>query len=106
MNTSKQKALELGVEVYQLVKKLPPEEEHVLTEMLMRATADIAVNISQSEIDFLENEQSQFLSVARGKIAVVETLLLICVAVNYLSEKEIELAMNSCSEIGRMLNES
>ena len=103
---SKQKTIELGVEVYRLVKKLPPEEEHVLSEMLMRATADVAVNIAQSEIDFLEKKRSQFLSEARGKIAALETLLLLCVELNYFGKEEIETAMNLCAELGRMLNES
>ena len=92
------KIVELGIEIYQLVKKLPPEEEHTLTEMLMRATGDIAANIAMSE-NFSSEERTQFLSTARGKIAVLETLLQICVAVKYFDEAEIATALNMCAEL-------
>ena len=96
---SKEKAFELNVEVRRLVKILPTEEEHVLAEKLLRATVDVAVNISMSEMEDLAEEREKFLSAARGKVAAVETLLLICVRLNYFGEKEIEAAMNLCAEI-------
>ena len=96
---SRKKTIELGLEVYRLIKNLPAEEEHVLAEELLRATADVAVNISMSELEDLSEKREKFLSAARGKIAVVETLLLICVRLNYFGEKEIEAAMNLCAEL-------
>ena len=96
---NKEKAFELNVEVRRLVKNLPEEEEHVLSEELLRAAVDVATNISMSELEDLSEEREKFLSPARGKIAVVETLLLICVELNYFGEKEIEAAMNLCAEI-------
>ena len=103
---SSKKTVELGREVRRLVKNLPEEEEHVLAEELLRATADVAVNISMSELDDLAEERTKFLSAAHGKIAVVETLLLICVRLNYFGEKEIEAAMNLCAELGKVLSKS
>ena len=103
---SRKKTVELGLEVYRLIKNLPAEEEHVLAEELLRAAADVAVNISMSELDDLAEERTKFLSAARGKVAVVETLLLICVRLNYFSEKEIEVAMNLCAELGKVLSKS
>ena len=102
---SRKKTIELGLEVYRLVKMLPAEEEHVLAEKLLRATADVAVNISMSELEDLAEEREKFLSAARGKVAAVETLLLICVELNYFGEKEIEPAMNLCAELGKVLSE-
>ena len=98
MNTSKQQILDLGVEIYRLTAKLSPEEEHVLKEMLMRATGDLAANIAMSDVDSSE-ERAQFLSTAGGKIAVIETMLQICVAVKYLEAAEIATALNMCAEI-------
>ena len=103
---SRKKTVELGLEVYRLIKNLPAEEEHVLAEELLRATADVAVNISMSELEDLAQERGKFLSAAHGKIAVVETLLLICVRLNYFGEKEIEAAMNLCAELGKVLSKS
>ena len=103
---NKEKSFELNVEVRRLVKNLPEEEEHVLAEELLRATADVAVNISMSELEDLSEDRTKFLSAARGKIAVVETLLLICVELNYFGKKEIEAAMNLCAELGKVLSKS
>ena len=103
---SKEKAFELNVEVRRLVKNLPAEEEHVLSEELLRAAVDVATNIAKSELDDLAEEREKFLSAARGKVAVVETLLLICVRLNYFGEKEIEAAMNLCAELGKVLSKS
>lgn len=103
---NKEKAIDLSVEIRRLVKNLPTEEEHVLAEMLLRDTVDVATNISMSEIeDLTAAERNEFLSAARGKVAAVETLLLICVKVNYFGEKEIEPAVNLCAELGKVLSE-
>ena len=97
---SRKKTVELGLEVYRLIKNLPEEEEHVLSEELLRVAVDVAMNIAKSELDDLaEEERNEFLSAARGKVAVVETLLLLCVELNYFGEKEIEAAMNLCAEL-------
>ena len=103
---SRKKTIELGLEVYRLVKMLPAEEEDVLAEMLLRDTVDVATNIAKSEPEDLSAaERNEFLSAARGKVAAVETLLLICVELNYFGEKEIEPAMNLCAELGKVLSE-
>lgn len=104
MNTSKQQALDLGVEIYRLTAKLPAEEEHTLKEMLMRATGDLAANIAMSDVD--SEERAQFLSTACGKVAVIETLLLLCVKLNYLAAAEIATASDLCDKLGKMLRQS
>ncbi len=103
---NKEKAIDLSVEIRRLVKNLPAEEEDVLAEMLLRDTVDVATNIAKSEPEDLSAaERNEFLSAARGKVAAVETLLLICVELNYFGEKEIEPAMNLCAELGKVLSE-
>ena len=100
------KIVELGIEVYRLVKKLPPEEKHVLAEMLMEATGELAANIKMTKADLPQEERAEFLSAACGKIAVVETLLTVCVKLNYLADAEVATALNACAELGRMLKQS
>ena len=101
----KSKSVELGAEIYKLVRKLPPEEEHVLSEMLLRAIGEIAANVSMFELDLPQDKRAEFLSTARGKVAVIETLLQICVTVKYLEDAEVATALNLCAELGRMSNE-
>ena len=99
-----QKAMDLVVEIYRLVKKLPKEETYALSDQMRRAVVSIPSNIAKGRGRSSEKDYLRFLFIARGSQAEVETQLLVCVRLDYLSESEIESAMNLCSEVGRMLN--
>ena len=99
-----QKAMDLLVEVYRLVKKLPREETYALSDQTRRAAVSIPSNIAEGRGRSSEKDFLRFLFMARGSRAEVETQLLACVRLNYLEEVEIETALNLCDEIGRMLN--
>ena len=51
-----------------------------------------------------KNDFIQFLSIARGSKYELETQILICVRLNYFNEEQSGLALQLCSEIGKMLN--
>lgn len=99
----REKAINLSVEVHKFTKKFSVED--VLSEMLTRSTADVAIKISQSESDWTMEKPRDLLIEARGKIAAVETQLLICVRINQLAETEIDSAMNLCAELRKILDE-
>lgn len=99
-----QKSMDLLVEVYRLVKKLPKEETYALSDQMRRAAISIPSNIAEGKNRSSEKDYLRFLFIARGSRAEVETQLLACLRLNYLNESEIDSALNLCSEIGRMLN--
>ena len=99
-----QKAMDLLVEVYHLVKKLPKEELYALSDQMRRAVVSIPSNIAEGRGRSSDKDYLRFLFIARGSQAEVETQLLACVRLDYLRESEIQLALDLCSEIGRMLN--
>jgi len=45
----------------------------------------------------------RFLSIARGSVAEVETQLLLCIRLDYLTQEDINSALKLCDEVGRML---
>ena len=45
-----------------------------------------------------------FLSISKGSNAELQTQLMICVGLNYLSKEETETAMQLSNEVGKMLN--
>ena len=49
-------------------------------------------------------EYARFLNIARGSNYEVETQLLICVRLRFITNDKIIKAMDLCSEIGKMLN--
>ncbi|MBR4151834.1 MAG: four helix bundle protein [Selenomonadaceae bacterium] len=99
-----QKSMDLLVEVYHLVKKLPKEETYALSDQMRRAVVSIPSNIAEGRGRSSEKDFLRFLFIARGSRAEIETQLLVCLRLNYLSESELETALNLSSEISSMLN--
>ena len=99
-----QKSMDMVLEVYRLVKKLPKEELYCLSSQLRRSAVSVPSNIAEGQQRKSTREFINFLSIARGSNAEVQTQLLICNGLNYLSKQEIQTAMQLTDEIGRMLN--
>ena len=98
-----QKAMDLTAVIYKLVKKLPKEELYALSDQMRRSVVSIPSNIAEGQNRNTNKEFAQFLHIARGSKAELETQLLVCVKVNYLNETEISEAMGLLAEIGKML---
>ena len=99
-----QRAMDLVVEVYDLVKNLPKEELFALSDQIRRAVISIPSNIAEGQGRNSSKEFIHFLSIAKGSKAELETQLLLCVRINYLKELEIEKAMSLVEEVGKMLH--
>ena len=99
-----QKAMDLTVEVYRLVKLLPREETYALSDQMRRAVVSIPSNIAEGQGRNSTREFINFLAVARGSQTELETQLQICLRLNYLTETQLEVASGLCEEIGKMLN--
>jgi four helix bundle protein len=98
-----QKAMELTVEIYKVTKKLPKEETYSLCDQMKRSAVSIPSNIAEGHDRGTKKEFIYFLTIARGSKAELETQLLICLKIGYLSELDISAAMSLLKEIGSML---
>ena len=98
-----QKAMDLVVEIYKISKLLPKEETYGISDQIRRAAVSIPSNIAEGESRNSAKEFIQFLSIARGSLAELETQLLICIKVNMLSEDNITEAQNITTEVGKMI---
>ncbi len=96
--------MDLVAETYKVVKLLPKEELYALSDQMRRAVVSIPSNIAEGQQRNSTKEFVQFLSIARGSNAELETQLLICVRLGYLNPSQTEAAFNLCQELGRMLN--
>ena len=99
-----QKAMDLATEVYKLVKKLPKEELFSLSNQMRRAAVSIPSNIAEGQARNSTKEFQQFLAIAKGSKAEIETQLLLCVKVGYLTDTDTSEAMNLLQEVGKMLS--
>lgn len=98
-----QKSMDLVEEVYLLIKLLPKSEDYALCDQLRRAAVSVPSNIAEGQQRRSPKEFLSFLSIARGSLAELETQLIICVRLNYITNKQVEKTMDLCHEVGLML---
>lgn len=99
-----QKAMEVAKQVYLLVKGLPKEEIYALSDQMRRAAVSIPSNIAEGNARNSAKEYAQFLSIARGSKAELETQLLLCKEIGYLTQTEIQPLLVLLKEIGKMIS--
>ena len=99
-----QKGMELVANIYQLTNFLPKEEIYSLSNQMRRAAVSIPSNIAEGQQRRSSKEFANFLSFSRGSVAELETQLLICVKLGFLSEKQVAQPLSTCEELGKMLN--
>ena len=99
-----QKAMDLVAEVYKIVKLLPNDELYALSNQMRRAAVSIPSNIAEGQERNTTKDFINYLFIARGSKAELETQLLICVRLRYLNQSQIETAQGLLIEIGKMLN--
>ena len=99
-----QKAMELTVEIYSIVKLLPQEETFALSGQMRRAAVSIPSNIAEGQGRETMKEFIRFLAVARGSLRELSTQLEICERVGYLMQSQTVKANDLIEEIDKMLN--
>ena len=98
-----QKSIELSIEVYNLVKLLPKEEMYSLSDQMRRAVVSIPSNIAEGQSRKNTNEFIHYLHIAKGSKSELETQLIICNKINYLTPEQTGKALALCDEIGKMI---
>ena len=96
--------MELADEVYALARCLPKEELFALSDQMRRAAVSIPSNIAEGQQRNSTKEFVNFLSIAKGSIAELETQYMICVRLKYLTPSQVETPLSLCAEVGKMLN--
>jgi len=99
-----QKAMKLVEEIYRLASFLPKEETYGLSDLMRRAVVSIPSNIAEGYDRNSDKELVNFLCIARGSCAELETQILICTRLGYWQEKQTEPAFSLLLEVRKMLN--
>lgn len=98
------RGIELTKEVYRLVKLLPKEETYALSDQMRRAAVSIPSNIAEGQKRNTKKDFAQFLSIAAGSVAELDTQMTVCKEVGFISDEELSKGFALCEEIGRMLS--
>lgn len=99
-----QKAMELTLEIYSLVRHLPKEETYCLSDQMRRAAVSVPSNIAEGHGRASHKDFINFLSISRGSLLELETQLEICNKLDYFDELQLEHARDLLTEISKMLN--
>ena len=98
-----QKSRILVRKIYLLTQKLPREETFGITNQIRRAVISIPSNIAEGYDRGSNKEFVRFLKIAKGSAAEVETQLILCIDLGYLTLDDIQEVLALHDEIIRML---
>ena len=93
----------LVVDVYKITQDLPKEETYGLISQMRRAAVSIPSNIAEGFNRFHNREYRQFLYIAIGSCAELETQIEIAFDLNYLDEASKNTLLEIIDHESRML---
>lgn len=99
-----QKSMELVVEIYKLTNDFPKSEVYGLTSQMRRSAVSIPSNIAEGRRRGSRKDFAQFLNIAFGSGAELETQIEIAKSLRYADSLNYLLAEQLLDEIMRMLN--
>lgn len=98
-----QKSMLLVKEIYRLTADFPREEQFCLTAQMRRAAIGIPSNIAEGYLRIHHKEFIQFLSIALGSAAELETQMLICESIEKFHNIDFSKSKSLLIEVLKML---
>ncbi len=99
-----QLAMDLVPDVYRLTRQLPKHELFGLTGQIRRAAVSVSANIAEGQARHHTREFLHHLSVARGSLAELFTLILVAERLSYLSLQEKQALLEKIAHVRMLLS--
>ncbi|HSW48154.1 MAG TPA: four helix bundle protein [Candidatus Saccharimonadales bacterium] len=99
-----QKSMDLTEDIYRLTNRFPKDEIYGLTSQIRRCSVSIPSNIAEGFLRGHTAEYRQFLRIAYGSGAELETQLLIALRIGHIKKEQFEKINELLIEIMKMLN--
>ena len=96
-------SISLVEDIYKATSKFPASENYGLIQQIRRAAVSIPSNIAEGQFRNSSKEFRQFLAIALGSSAELETQIIIANKVGYLSMEKCDPLLNNLEIIMKML---
>lgn len=98
------KSIELVTEIYEITSVFPSEEKFGLVSQIRRASVSVPSNIAEGNSRRSSADYIQFLKIARGSSAEVETQIIISKNLGFIEELKCNELLSKITEIMKMIN--
>ena len=98
------RAIDLVPWIYELLRCFPPHENFALAAQIRRSVVSISANIAEGQGRQHRKEFLQHLSIAKGSLAELHTLLVVAQRLDYLDMDVLKNAERELGKVGRPLN--
>ncbi len=99
-----QKSMALVVLVYRVTREFPSDEKFGLTNQMRRCAVSIPSNISEGHMRTTNKDFRQFIAIARGSCAELETQARIAHELGFLSTPSFTKLDQNITEVAKMLS--
>jgi four helix bundle protein len=99
-----QKGIEIVKDIYEITKHFPKEEMYGLTSQMRRSAISIPSNIAEGFKRYHTKEYKQFLYIALGSIAELETQIVITKEVGLLEDLMMDAMNEKLDHTSKMLS--
>ena len=96
-------SVDLVETVYRLSRTWPNHELYGLVSQARRASVSVPANIAEGAGRRSTGEFIQFVGIARGSLAELETLFVVAGRLGYLEDSVLDHLLSDVAEVGRML---
>lgn len=98
-----QAGMRLSVEIYKCTEALPRSEQFGLTAQMRRSAIGVPANIAEGYLRQHDKELCQFLHVALGSLAELETYMHLCERLGYLRDGSLNTLLGQVEGEAKML---
>lgn len=99
-----QKSYTLTILVYKITESYPKNEIFNLVSQMRRCAISIPSNIAEGSKRSTRKDYANFLSIAQGSLAELETQLLVSKDLGFISQTNSDTSFQLILEVGKMLN--
>ena len=98
-----QVAMDLAEAVYRATRAFPEDERFGLRMQVRRAAVSVASNIAEGHGRTSKKDYSRFVMIARGSLKEVETQLILCQRLEFLTDIDLNPLLELSSRANRLL---